>query len=469
MHDQNTNWLLSHTGADFPFVSIPDADRAVANTVVDAYFVSDLVTGGYPPFVPVTGPDNFPDYLEHDTGIKWVAFDNQTAFPTIEVRNSSGEVLLNTFTANSQKYTDFGIYRVYEAWDTVKRSALVWVVNLANWNALGALTTTLNLVMGIRNTEIRPARIYSITAPDALNLLNDLTITNAAEFKAGYNMQLVGEVVTQGRRKLTRLQFNVVPGLGDGKSPVDCDETDLVLRSINNVTADAQGNLVLQGDNCYWWEVNEELTDPTHSIQLSGDCKTCFSCDDVDDAYRSLMVKFEQGLNARNRICNALVVYNDYLSLLQSFIQELDDTKFACAYDQTDDKLFSFVYRLQVGAKLDATDSKMGIKSVTFNVTSDPGSTMTLVKYSGKLKLPTRPQTVFAPGVVDVDEFSVAYSTSPSLLKKNRYAMWYWAAKINKLDAATTALINVDGLITFDDNTTQVIACETELTIVTEP
>lgn len=311
--------------------------------------------------------------------------------------------------------------------------------------------------ISIRNLDIRPKRVTSLFFDDgAIN-----SYTETAVLRAGYNIRFtkINDILEDDFREVTRIRIDSGPGLGEGKYEADCDNSsNLVLRSINGRTADEFGNFILNPVDCYWaayrgtdTDIAEEESAAADTIVINGDCTVCFSCDEVEQAYRNLMTMFERGKAVRIRLCHAIEVFRDYVSLLDAFKEELDTTRFSFTVEQTDGRMFDLIFRLQAGGKLNASGEKMGIKGVSVTVTYGDGDTIPYyTEYSGRKKIPGRYPEVFnfAPG----DGFTESNRIGP-----NQYAYWYWNMLFDRDDPDTNGTevsISVDYTLTYDDDST---------------
>lgn len=102
-------------------------------------------------------------------------------------------------------------------------------------------------VLNDRTVDQLPKRLRSLTV-----LLDQLRQT-PVNLTAGYNMRIdvAAQPATSGRRRVTRLTFNAVPGAGLGTFP-DCEPQPLYIRKINNVRPTDTGHFSLAAADCYW-------------------------------------------------------------------------------------------------------------------------------------------------------------------------------------------------------------------------
>jgi hypothetical protein len=123
-------------------------------------------------------------------------------------------------------------------------------------------------------------------------------------------------------RPETALLLAMPPGGGTGKY-LRCEPQDL-LRTINGLGPDEQGNFHLNPKECYWLE-RPLLTDPVdggeqvdkqatvypNRLQLHSACEECCSCEAYVDVYENLQRVWAQAHNASGRIYQALEEYKD--------------------------------------------------------------------------------------------------------------------------------------------------------------
>lgn len=117
--------------------------------------------------------------------------------------------------------------------------------------------------------------------------------------KNGLNTEIKVTPGTVGPvRTPTIVTFSAVPGSGDGRFDPGCDE-EPVIRRINNITADAAGNILLDVSQCYRVErpIYEVLnSNPAahasavldHMLQLFNDCSPCCTCQDYVNSYEGV-------------------------------------------------------------------------------------------------------------------------------------------------------------------------------------
>jgi hypothetical protein len=144
-----------------------------------------------------------------------------------------------------------------------------------------------NATLDERASDLLPKRVLSLT-------VNGVTFDQAVEIVQGYNLAISPTTAAAGksRRARTRLVISAEPGSGSGRFP-SCEETDTVIRQVNNVGPDAQGNLILSAADCYWLErpvTNDGsfATPVPATLQLNSNCGTCCECSDYENTYQGV-------------------------------------------------------------------------------------------------------------------------------------------------------------------------------------
>jgi len=140
------------------------------------------------------------------------------------------------------------------------------------------------------------ARAIKRIRPQLTGLLVNEQLVDAAEIvlAAGYNMRLDVErlPVVEGRKRVTRITLNAIPGEGEGRFP-ECSGDNRYLRSLMGQRPDGRGHLVLSGDECYRVTVPYEVVDGVaqvtpHTLKIVNDCTPCADCNDHIRVYRAV-------------------------------------------------------------------------------------------------------------------------------------------------------------------------------------
>lgn len=130
--------------------------------------------------------------------------------------------------------------------------------------------------------------------------------------KAGYNIRLDVQPQTEqeGRRRITNVVVNGIPGAGEGRYPGCLDENP-PLRKLHNVGPDEHGNVILRGDSC--WRVriptianfdsegNPYTTIEENALQLDQYCLACCQCEEFLKTYRALSALWTKAGNLFRR------------------------------------------------------------------------------------------------------------------------------------------------------------------------
>jgi hypothetical protein len=181
-------------------------------------------------------------------------------------------------------------------------------------------------ILDERTAHLLPKRVNSVRAAA-------VTTSEAIRFRGGYNVNLFSGVdprpqllepnitpvlrpgqaaaAAPGERLRTRITISADPGDGDGRFK-KCLETDLPIRTINNVGPDEYGNFILAATQCYWIRrpatitngaarfklVNNEVpvggpsgqgsTNTASTLQIGNDCTPCCECADYMRVYKGV-------------------------------------------------------------------------------------------------------------------------------------------------------------------------------------
>ena len=158
------------------------------------------------------------------------------------------------------------------------------------------------------------ARVADRRSPRVTSLRVGITTFGPDEIVrliSGYNIeQQVAAFGTAGGRKGQRIAFSAEPGGGKGQFP-GCEDPDIVIRRINGVQPQENGNFLLDATGCYAIrQPTTLLTNPVpgpnatpyvalaaeSTLQAFNDCKPCCDCPDYIRTYeglRSLAKKYE--------------------------------------------------------------------------------------------------------------------------------------------------------------------------------
>lgn len=167
--------------------------------------------------------------------------------------------------------------------------------------------------------QILPGRV------EALRVGDDLLRGNI-RLVAGYNVVLTPGTHSQdGLLAVDELELAAVPGTGEGRSPgcTDLDTDAPILRRINGVAADAQGNLRLQIGDCLYARpeltlVGSVLRQSAATLKIGNDCGPCCDCQDYVNVYKALRRLHSQFLALGQRAEAARDIYATDVTRLET-------------------------------------------------------------------------------------------------------------------------------------------------------
>jgi len=186
------------------------------------------------------------------------------------------------------------------------------------------------------DVEMDPRTLNRLAARVSRIILNGQHLDGNIRFESGNNLRLTVEEVDtgDGERNVTQISFRALPGDGDGRMD-GCDETVESIRTINQVSPDASGNISIDVEGCYRLQRPGEITtfDPREfslggdefeadleaqitvtdinrvpgynaeaakvleikksAMQIYGDCEPCCSCNDYANTYKGLRQVYE--------------------------------------------------------------------------------------------------------------------------------------------------------------------------------
>jgi len=284
-------------------------------------------------------------------------------------------------------------------------------------------------------------------------------------FDAGYNTTLSDVAkdapFTDDSRPI--ITISVSPGTGLGRRPSECNSSDnTVVRTINGVPANADlGDFVVETDGCHYLYTDTSATSPNFVVHNA--CTSCLDCTDTLNTYCVMRGVWTNAQTIRTRLCESLLVYSDYLTLLKRFICELNKTKVAVSVEQTDDEAADIIFRLQVG-------STSPITSFNVNFTYGPGAVVAQYRdYSGKRKLPGQAYVPLSPPFeTGFDGTSINFDVSDysgEPIPVNRYAVWYWNMILTRCDTSTNVDVSWSGTIYREDLSTFPVSGSTSFNI----
>jgi hypothetical protein len=140
-----------------------------------------------------------------------------------------------------------------------------------------------------RIIEITPPRVRSVSTVDSQSFSNKVVLSN------GHNTRITVQrpTITPGQRPRTVITFNAAPGAGLGRFDPGCEE-ETVLKKINGVGPDDNGNIDLTCTDCYRLErpIHSMISEAdrtvsliNHSLHLLNDCSACCTCGNFINTY----------------------------------------------------------------------------------------------------------------------------------------------------------------------------------------
>lgn len=362
------------------------------------------------------------------------------ASTTLINTTSVGVTKKNSTLTNSSKYRSIEYY--YPA----NKCVVKVVLNQEVWTDLtsgGAFTASgLSLQLDIRATDKRPFRVNKLHA-----------LYGGISLEGGYNTQIAvaqGSQIDQEYRDRKSITLNFTPGAGFGKyAPVGlCDGETTTVRTFNGISPDSYGNFHFIQNACYWANtdvVNNEIT-------IHNDCRACYDCTDVVNAYNKLKSIYNNAVILRKRIKASIDKYESYLNYVNQFKAALDQTNVQVKVTQTDFHAFDIVVQLQAGAK--------DVKKFDLTISYNPGAhvTATYQQYSGYYKVPGLLHAQFSPSFTGTT-LSLDYTSNPANtpVKAGTYAWFYWNMHFDRNDSGTLVDITYSGTVKFVDGSSDYV------------
>jgi hypothetical protein len=401
MSTPSPEYLIDMANRSYPFRD--GSNHALVTAISDLYFfgspAQDVVLS---------------DFTDVGTGIRFILqnFDDDS-------------VVFDTAAADDFVSSTYGIWTVYEWYNDHQALKVV-----AHTDRLAAIpsASNLDLFLGARNVEVPPERLTSI-------IVDNIRLSGDIQLRSGFNIQTVGTPSDGTIRRTSSILLDVVPGAGEGYYLTDCDEATNYVATINGIGADKFGNLQFNTDNCYTLLPNPGDS----SIDFSGMCSACLKCTDVQAGYTRLSTLHARAANVRERLCQAIVVYDDYVRLLKQLADALNNFRVRVQILKTGGNVFSLQTAVQVGRYPDVNGVPADISSLVINIAfSDIGASGTLVGYSGLKKLPTEAWTAFEPTAIDARNVQIFYAGDK--LKANTYAEWSVALGLANSSGSTVTV-----------------------------
>ena len=143
-----------------------------------------------------------------------------------------------------------------------------------------------NGVLDERASELMSQRLLLIT-------VGDQTVAGEFVFTNGWNVDIETAPYNEPLRNTTALTFNANAGDGPGRAP-GCESPEIVVRTIDGVGPDTQGNFTLAVSDCYSLRqpvtIDGATSTPTEAtLTLSNDCGPCCDCDDYVNVQKAIL------------------------------------------------------------------------------------------------------------------------------------------------------------------------------------
>lgn len=111
----------------------------------------------------------------------------------------------------------------------------------------------------------------------------------------------------------TSLEITASPGGGEGTVPCDVLNPEVIDTSLNGITPDANGQIIIEGDDCYTIYPNIN----SNTIQIQSSCYACCTCNDYN-AVSSYLQKL------LDRSKNIFTVFNNYLQTYTQLVEKFE-------------------------------------------------------------------------------------------------------------------------------------------------
>jgi hypothetical protein len=255
-------------GSNYPFV---DPSPDVAHILADAYLAYDRETA-------------LPLRITRLTGFS-AAFLGDDVRCDVVVRDAVDAVVFDSTTATRYHSVLFGPRLKIHEWYTA--TAVLRVVQhtaFPDAQSVVAIPDPIvpqNGVLDARVGTVLPTRVLSFRDQGS-----GLVVTGDVVFANGYNTTMTVTEATRGARLITQLTWAAEPASGLGRYP-GCAEPDLVMRTINRINPNEDGDFQLGAAGCYWVRQPTTLTGHPQvslplpaTLHLGSDCGPCCECDD---------------------------------------------------------------------------------------------------------------------------------------------------------------------------------------------
>jgi len=303
-------------GDDYPFVGASDLSQLIADL---ALYYQDTDCTFVRPF-----------YIEWLYGFGCVAAA-ETYTPVhdrdMRIIDANGALVFDTRNATDYAVTAWSSRIDVTVWQDTASDTVLRVANFTTWTEdetprdWDVSIDPTDGQLDERVSEMVLPRLRSLRVELGSQLQENITLGD------GYNAEteILTPVLVDGQRRRTSIVLHMDPGDGKGQyGPAWGPEDDPLMLRINNVTADATGNFLLDTEpgGCQRWErpiqtvvspaPNRVVTVRDHTLQVQNECGVCCSCDDFINTFEGIRRLRDRyaALIARARVARDLYVAN---------------------------------------------------------------------------------------------------------------------------------------------------------------
>lgn len=318
MASPETGFLAETSSLNYPLVG-PGVPAALRKFLADSYISYE--------------PSLLPNGLANAT-LTLNSISLSGGHLALTVKLSNGTTLYTA--ASAAPVSSWGSWVIYQWIATGITLRLTAKAGAADFTAAGPYA------LGISSVHVRARKLKRILVKQAYTVNNvgevlsgpaDFALTGDVPMICGYNLDSTAGQDPQtdvsnpdappAVRPSSLLTLNCTPDGGQGRFPTCLDSTlnTVVLRNINGVTGDVNGNLNLELTDCYRSEREVEFvgtppatnprrgtTTPGH-LWLIGDCGACSKCQQYADLYKLLRKLY---LRAAGIQASTIVAANNY-------------------------------------------------------------------------------------------------------------------------------------------------------------
>lgn len=241
-------------------------------------------------------------------------------------------------------------------------------------DAAGTEAEDVGLKLPPRSLAVAPPHVHNV------NLAGETSGTGSLEIEGGYNVRSEVETGLTGGQGFNEIRLDVEAGFGKGLEPSDCSDVSDIVRSINGVQANDEGDFSLTTSSCYW--INFPIN-KNHELELRNDCISCVSCGDFDVLYERLEKVYKRALNLSTQLQDAKNRLIEQIEAVEALKLELDKPTGVSVATRTGDRQYEIGFRIWIGER--TFDQATLSAALT---TSDVD--IELAAFTSKKKLPNR-------------------------------------------------------------------------------